>query len=275
MAIEFESKVVAGTVLVRSAIQSPDYVPGVSGWAIMSNGSVELNNAVVRGSFDAGNGTVTANSGGFRVRGPERDMDITVTEGYIVQHRSYPQQTDFAELNVQSQPSSVGGKLRLGAPPTTVAGKTMIEGGINVRRTIESAGTVTLPQMTITAPSVSGYAAASIEMYSERDNHSSDPNVVITGDVLVDGLTSSTTEIWGSDTVTITAPNTPSALVIVFSPPLKGNTFIGFASSNTAVPGSTVTGVSISAISANGCTLWATRTNTTNTNVTWLVKATS
>jgi hypothetical protein len=42
--------VVGGTVLRRAAIQSPNYVTGVSGWAIKQDGSAEFNNVVIRGS---------------------------------------------------------------------------------------------------------------------------------------------------------------------------------------------------------------------------------
>lgn len=47
--MEFQDEVAAGVVLVRPAIQSPDYVPGVSGWAIMIDGSAEFNDVTIRG----------------------------------------------------------------------------------------------------------------------------------------------------------------------------------------------------------------------------------
>lgn len=40
----------AGT-LIRTMIQSPNYVPGVSGWTINKDGSAEFNNLTVRGQF--------------------------------------------------------------------------------------------------------------------------------------------------------------------------------------------------------------------------------
>ena len=49
----FTNPLVAGTTLIRNAIQSPNYVAGVSGWAIMKDGSAEFNNVVVRGDFKA------------------------------------------------------------------------------------------------------------------------------------------------------------------------------------------------------------------------------
>lgn len=47
--MQFEDEVVGGVVLVRPAIQSPDYDPGVSGWAIKIDGSAEFNDIVIRG----------------------------------------------------------------------------------------------------------------------------------------------------------------------------------------------------------------------------------
>lgn len=58
----FKNPIVGGTALVIPAINSPNYVPGVSGWIIDADGSVELNDAVVRGTVvvgTAGNGMVT------------------------------------------------------------------------------------------------------------------------------------------------------------------------------------------------------------------------
>lgn len=43
--------VVGGTVLRRAAIQSPNYVEGVSGWTINADGSAEFNDVTIRGSL--------------------------------------------------------------------------------------------------------------------------------------------------------------------------------------------------------------------------------
>ena len=46
----FRNPIVAGTILVIEAIQSPNYTAGSSGWIIRQDGSVEFANAVLRGS---------------------------------------------------------------------------------------------------------------------------------------------------------------------------------------------------------------------------------
>lgn len=53
MTIQFDHPLTAGTVLVISAIQSPDYVAGTSGWIIRQDGSVEFNSGDFRGTITA------------------------------------------------------------------------------------------------------------------------------------------------------------------------------------------------------------------------------
>jgi hypothetical protein len=51
MGVQPGNPVVGGTVLRIPAIQSPNYVPGVSGWIIKIDGSAEFNNLTIRGTF--------------------------------------------------------------------------------------------------------------------------------------------------------------------------------------------------------------------------------
>ncbi len=46
--------ITGGTVLRTPAIQSPNYVPGVSGWIVRIDGSAEFNNGTFRGSIEVG-----------------------------------------------------------------------------------------------------------------------------------------------------------------------------------------------------------------------------
>ncbi|MFD9242752.1 hypothetical protein ACFV0D_12630 [Streptomyces sp. NPDC059556] len=55
--MSFNNPIVAGTTLVRNAIKSPDYVPGVSGWSINRDGTVEFNALTSRGEVIAGSAT--------------------------------------------------------------------------------------------------------------------------------------------------------------------------------------------------------------------------
>jgi hypothetical protein len=47
----FNNPVVGGTTLIRAAIQSPNFVTGVSGWSIDKDGDAEFNSLDVRGTF--------------------------------------------------------------------------------------------------------------------------------------------------------------------------------------------------------------------------------
>lgn len=47
--MQFQDELAGGVVLVRPALQSPDYVTQVSGWAIKIDGSAEFSNVVIRG----------------------------------------------------------------------------------------------------------------------------------------------------------------------------------------------------------------------------------
>lgn len=58
MALQFVDPVANGSTLVRQAIRSPNYVAGVSGWAINRDGSVDFNNGTFRGTLNVGTGSV-------------------------------------------------------------------------------------------------------------------------------------------------------------------------------------------------------------------------
>lgn len=53
VALKPENPLVGGTVLRRAAIQSPNFVTGVSGWTVKQDGSSEFNNVTVRGTVTA------------------------------------------------------------------------------------------------------------------------------------------------------------------------------------------------------------------------------
>lgn len=49
----FANQILGGqNKLIRPWIQSPNYSPGISGWAIFKDGSAEFNNMTVRGTFN-------------------------------------------------------------------------------------------------------------------------------------------------------------------------------------------------------------------------------
>lgn len=54
MGLQSQNNILAGTNLARAAIESPNFVTGVSGWIIRQDGSAEFNNVVVRGTVTSG-----------------------------------------------------------------------------------------------------------------------------------------------------------------------------------------------------------------------------
>lgn len=88
--MQFDDPLVAGATLVRTAIQSADYVAGVSGWKIARNGDVEFNNGDFRGDVivtasDGTRVTILANNGSrISFRPPTNIYDpLRDQEGYI------------------------------------------------------------------------------------------------------------------------------------------------------------------------------------------------
>jgi hypothetical protein len=74
----------------------------------------------------------------------------------------------------------------------------------------------------------------------------------------------------GFATVTPVA-NTPTSVTLSGFGPLKGNAFYGFVTAQTTVIGSTVQGVAHTNVTASSITVWVYRTNTTNTNLDWMI----
>jgi hypothetical protein len=60
----FTNPVFGGNTLIRPAIRSPNYTPGVAGWSINRDGTAELNNLTLRGTF-VGNDWILNDKGLF------------------------------------------------------------------------------------------------------------------------------------------------------------------------------------------------------------------
>ncbi|MFE2563018.1 hypothetical protein [Streptomyces mirabilis] len=72
-------------------------------------------------------------------------------------------------------------------------------------------------------------------------------------------------------TINITpSPNVPTSFNVT-GLNLMGSTFTAFATPQSTVPGTQVTGVGVTSVSAGGLTVWLTRTNNTSTGISWMV----
>jgi len=78
MAIEFEDPVTAGTVLIREAIQSQNFLTGVAGWQIKSNGDAEFNGVIIRGELEGPSYIINA-AGAFFYDGPPANGNLIVS----------------------------------------------------------------------------------------------------------------------------------------------------------------------------------------------------
>jgi hypothetical protein len=80
--VTFTNPVVGGTILVRPAIQSPDYSPGVSGWSINIDGTAEFSDLVIRSSDGSGS-TVQIANGEIQVTNSAGDVVVELdSTGY-------------------------------------------------------------------------------------------------------------------------------------------------------------------------------------------------
>jgi hypothetical protein len=88
--------ILGGQTLIRNAIQSADYVAGVSGWAIFRNGSAEFNDVTVRGTL-----IVHSPSGAeIEIVADSSSAFINLTPPDVVGHT-----LDFATLTTVSNPT--------------------------------------------------------------------------------------------------------------------------------------------------------------------------
>ena len=73
----------------------------------------------------------------------------------------------------------------------------------------------------------------------------------------------------GNISITPSAANTPTSKVVTFAQEFSGNPDV-VVTGHTSVPGTTLLGVGTSNRSSTSCTIWITRTNTTDTTVSWI-----
>lgn len=73
----------------------------------------------------------------------------------------------------------------------------------------------------------------------------------------------------GSVTIKPTAANTPTSADVTFAKAFSGTPTV-IVTPSTSVPGTTVLGAGVNSVTATGCKIWTTRTNTTDTVINWI-----
>jgi hypothetical protein len=91
-----------------------------------------------------------------------------------------------------------------------------------------------------------------------------------TDETTVVGVLAAGNLTFGRVTITPSAPNTPTSLTLT-GYDLKGSTFDGVVAPISQVPGTSVLGVGISSITSTSAVIWVTRTNTTATQVGYII----
>ncbi|MGP3737902.1 hypothetical protein ACTWJ9_33505 (plasmid) [Streptomyces sp. GDS52] len=94
--------------------------------------------------------------------------------------------------------------------------------------------------------------------------------IQLTGNTHVTGMLTASNMAYGRVVITPSAANAPTSATVTY-PRLSGTDYEGYACASTAVPGMTVTGVSMSGVGPTSATVWCTRTNLTATGVSWQV----
>lgn len=173
--IDFKSNVVAGTVLMRSAIQSPNYVAGTSGWTINQDGSVEFNNGTIRGTLIVGTTTITTvGVSGITVAGPNQTMTINDSTGFSVARTSPDGR--LARLDI-SNTTGDASLARISLKPISPSDLGFTVNSGFLQAFVSNTGTeqVTLQMI---SPTFSGKANAALQVVGQSSGSGTDDSVI-------------------------------------------------------------------------------------------------
>lgn len=171
--IEWANPIAAGDgSLIYPQIKSPDYVAGVSGWAIFRNGSVEFNNATIRGSVSAGGGTVVLDSNGIRVADISGNVEYLVNRSGGFAARNVPNNGGISQLTV--------GQLTMipGDGDPTPGGNTVTTRG-RVSVNYDTVGAEETFSLDLVSGSLNSQTDANIKLRSEGDAGTAQPYILL------------------------------------------------------------------------------------------------
>lgn len=287
--MEFQDELAGGTVLVRPALQSPDYVTGVSGWAIKIDGSAEFNNVVIRGGTTVGgtalyyNGTPAvgnlivsiAGSAGSDSFGNAyvQGLGVYGTDGDIQALGNTLTVTGNNGSMIELFTGSAAGQASIDLRPKDLSGTTWTAGSVYTQLAASNRAAIVLESPTDSA----NFAVSSI-MLQGGGPTTTDTAILfgadrlsVNNDLDVFGILTAANRVVGSVLITPSAANTPTSATVNYGP-LTGSTFRGVASTESTVPGTQVTGWAVSSITSTSALVWVTRTNTTATRVDYIIE---
>lgn len=168
MGFQVVHEIVAGTVLIIEAVQSQNYVAGVSGWIVTADGMAEFSDATIRGTLIAGGGVVEVNDQGIYIDGTNgqaisltRDFALIVTSAL------------FGEIQVDTFSPGAGGKpfIQWTTPDSTIASpvvknKATWEAGL----LDDIPNDRTRPYIQLQSPGVDGQGQCEMFLYGNRSD---------------------------------------------------------------------------------------------------------
>ena len=162
--------------LVYPAMKSPNFVPGVSGWRVTRQGNVEFNDATIRGTLEAGGGTVRLSNSGLHVDGANEQFDINTTAGFLT--RARPDDGSNVQIAITQGffGDSNGGSIFMSTDSPSANGNTMSFGLIGVEYDVS--GATDRPLMTLHGVHVSGKQEAVIDMWGQRSSSANDDSLI-------------------------------------------------------------------------------------------------
>lgn len=253
MGFVFEQPLTAGVNLLRSAIQSPNYVTGSTGWAIFQNGDAEFSGTV---TINAGTGSVILNAGGIDIIGAAERYRIAKAGGFIASvipdDGSFTLYKESITIRMQN-PSPVGATMLSAA-----IGCQFINSGLVNEQ----------PLYGITGPAYSGKANASMFLYGQTNNDAGTDDTshvdVFARDInlvndSVNGQISYSRNLVNLATNLVVSPSQFFNVVIAV---IVGDTNVALGATNYPVSfpvGATVFGVANIASGAGATSLWYAR----------------
>lgn len=219
--MEFTDDLAGGTVLVRPALQSPNFVPGVSGWHVGIDGSAEFNNVVIRGG-------TTVSGLALYYDGPPAAgnliMSIAADPGVDQYGNVYESGTTVYDPSGSAiSINSGGGASTIDFRPPTVSGVTWRDGGMG-QALSGRLGTNT-PQLFLASPyNQAGTQVSTISLYGNPQTSNGDVRAEIIHTSLRHTFSG---DVWMLDQVTLYDNNTYGS----WTPALSGG---GAATLSTA-----------------------------------------
>lgn len=292
--MSFLNQIVAGVKLVRAAIQSPNFVAGVSGWIIRRDGSAEFNNVVVRGSdtepaiivgpegapqviiYNNGvNGVVELPTNDPNEDSPARLASVVYNQGAANERLSVELQgpahdVDGDRLAIQINSANADSSAPARINIFDVATQDLLLYIERARLQVSEILQVAPEATASSALAVLGAAGHTGLLVDAKLNGANRFTVAANGDTNVVGaLTAGNTE-WGTaQTAAPGAGGGTTSVNVVFTNPLPNTARVQITPSSTADPGVTIIRGYVSNESTTGFTITCYRSTNAATNWRW------